>query len=69
MPGLSRLKIISKYIPGKDAHGNLWAKKEHFNVDDKGKAIDIDYDKVKAYMKGLNMGRSNKTSPASAVYR
>ncbi|PIB34462.1 hypothetical protein BFP72_03040 [Reichenbachiella sp. 5M10] len=49
-----------------DEHEYKWAKRTDFILDKQGKAIDVDYNKVKAYVATLNMGRSNKADAASA---
>jgi hypothetical protein len=52
----------------KDVDGNTWALKEHFKKDKNGKATDVYYDKVKAYVNTLRFGRDNITDPAAAGY-
>jgi len=62
------IKLYNQWGKAEDEDNNLWAKKEHFTFDSKGKAISVDFKKVQEYVESLNLGRSNKTDPAAVGY-
>jgi hypothetical protein len=48
---------------------NYYKSPNHLNCTPKvNKKYDVDYSEVKKYVKGLNLGRSNITDPASAGF-
>ena len=63
------IKLYNAKNKAEDMHNNLWAKKAHFSFDADGKAISVDFKKVQKYVEGLDLGRSNKTSPAAVGHK
>ncbi len=62
-------KIYLKGDYVEDEHGHQWAKKSHFTTDREGRATDLDYAAVQAYVATLSLGRSNIRKAASAGFK